>query len=116
MLQSSETSDSRSSTREQAARIGREILRQCGAMTLMCVGAHEKVILDDIQNGEVTVKFKCSGMKLQRGGVTMITYRMGRDDYHVQIGRVRNFVFTPLFDQEGVYCDQLENILNDVIG
>jgi hypothetical protein len=104
------------SVSQQAVQIGREIFRQCGTMTLLCLGAHDKTIVDDTKNGRVTVLFKCSGVNIKKGGKVMITYRMGMDDYEVKIGRVRNMEFTPVCELEGVYCDQLESILNQVVG
>lgn len=66
--------------------------------------------------GDNFIQFKCSGTKIKRGGIATIELDYGKDLYNIKLQRVYNFEVTTLNEIEGIYADQLVEILDSYIG
>ncbi len=62
------------------------------------------------------VKFKVSSTKTKRGTWVMITLDEGADLYNIKMYRILKTDVKYDYELEGIYCDQLVEILDSVIG
>lgn len=99
-------------TKEQTMTIAKTILQQIKAidpMAMMAWGAKDMVALP---NG---LRFKSSGMVKWKGLVS-VKYDEGQDLYNLEFGRIRKYEYKIDKNIDGVYADQLVELIDSVVG
>lgn len=93
--------------------VAREILNQIKAFdrfALPAWGAKDFVALSN----EGGIRFKTSGLCKWKGFVT-VKYDHGSDLYNLEFGRVRKYEYKVDKTYEGVYCDQLVELIDGIV-
>lgn len=92
--------------------IARTILDQIKTLDFFALGAWGANGYLALENGVV---FKCSGSKIKRGGKVRITLN-GNDLYDIELFRIRGAKVTTLGTAKDIFCDDLVNQLDYLIG
>jgi len=105
---------------EEQKQIAQTIIDQIKATNYLALaswGAHQYTILpEDESIGRLGgLSFKCSGMKIQRGGLAFVEL-MANDTYKIRVGRMTKGSWNGLYKIEGAYCDMLVACLDEAIG
>ena len=84
--------------------IAKTILHQIGVNTLMCIGSHDRTVVNPSGDflGGVTFRITPNPKMKQHGRVTVLLN--GTDTYHVKIETCRGKV---LLDKNDIYADNL---------
>jgi len=101
---------------EYVAQVVGNIKSQIGLRNLMCLGAHKFEVVFSNEEGTIRLSFSATGSKIRQAHTVLVTYQIGSDDYRIQVGKHRNFEWKEKLDVEGVYCDQLFPILDNLFG
>jgi hypothetical protein len=94
----------------QSVQVANVIKNQIGVRNLMCWGASNFIAINEQDGGLI---FKVLPNPKLRGGGTVKIVLDFNDTYHVQIFNNRKRI---IYDQEGIYCDQLSEILWKQLG
>lgn len=102
---------------QEQIEIAQEIQRQIGRNTLMFVGANAFCAMPrNLENGvRGGLQFKASGKHCKRGGRIIIELTT-MDEYKVTLGRITKHQWKELGQADGVYCDNLRDVIEDLIG
>lgn len=89
----------------------------CNKMEVWAWGSKDFFYLER-EHGEKkypALMFSIRTPKLQRGGKVIISYNDGTDEYIVEAVRVIKGEETSIGKTEGVFCDQLHQVINSLI-
>jgi hypothetical protein len=104
----------------ESLQIATTIIQQIKAtdcFSLMAWGARDYVALNEGEQSEIGfilggVQFTVSGAKV-KGKV--LVYLMGDDTYTVRVGKIRKCEWKDIKIVEGVYCDTLMSVIDNII-
>jgi hypothetical protein len=91
--------------------VGQVILKQLGGGKFMAMtGAHSLMGMDDGLSLKLPSNFAT-------GGINYIRIKLNvRDTYDVEFGKTRGMKYTQISSQEGVYNDNLRDVVSDTTG
>ena len=98
---------------EQDRQIANTINQQIGGKSFYMLGAKNKAFGVN-EKGQVYLGFGIRGSK--KANYIKVIYNEGMDEYIMEFGKIRKFEYKVVNTVEGVYCDQLNEIIEENTG